>query len=680
MFGTGGGRWSARPAVDDEGRVTVPPSRPRCRCRWSTRPTPGAGFLATVGTTDPAELVAVLARGARRSRRGGAAAGAGPHRARRPGRRRSPTSTPPAAFADWRLDWYRGLAALAAERPADARAAFDAVYSELPGEPAAQLALAAARARRRPRAPRSTGTSGCGAPTADFVSAAFGLARMRLAARRPGRRVAVLDEVPDSSSHYVAAQVAAVRAQARRGAGPRAGGRPARRVGPAGAAAARRRAPRLARRRDAGDARWPGCAAGSRTGRRSRVLGHELTERSLRLGLEQAYRALAKLAPDPESRIGWSTAPTACVRGRGCDRPSCGGTVPPSDTPVRAGHHGRRDPSMILPVVSTSRSGDRRPRTANGAAATCGPAAATRTAGIVAGGRPPPGVLPCPAAARRRSPPTGTASGCGRARVAGTDRMELDRARRRRRHRPRAAARPQRGRARGRPLSTPARRTLAVVCDGVSTSPRRRRGRAGRGRRRDRGAARHARPRRPGGPTRHRGGHRRRRRRPWPPCPARAPPDVPPSCTYVSAVVAPGRGDRRLGRRQPGLLAGAYGVEARAADRRRLARRPARRRPGCRCPASTRTRSRCCAGSAPTPSTPGPHRVAATRPGRAGCCSAPTACPATPRIRPTLVTAATHRRPPVDAARALTRLALEGGGHDNITVAVLPFPPPAQEA
>jgi len=32
--------------------------------------------------------------------------------------------------------------------------------------------------------------------------------------------------------------------------------------------------------------------------------------------------------------------------------------------------------------------------------------------------------------------------------------------------------------------------------------------------------------------------------------------------------------------------------------------------------------------------------------------------------------------PPLDVARALTHLALEAGGHDNIAVAVLPFPPP----
>jgi serine/threonine-protein kinase PknG len=35
----------------------------------------------------------------------------------------------------------------------------------------------------------------------------------------------------------------------------------------------------------------------------ARILGHELTERGLRFGLEKAYRAMAQLARDSDSRI-----------------------------------------------------------------------------------------------------------------------------------------------------------------------------------------------------------------------------------------------------------------------------------------------------------------------------------------------------------------------------------------
>ena len=53
---------------------------------------------------------------------------------------------------DWRVAWYTGLRSLAADNPAGARAAFDAVYDALPGELAPKLGLAyRGRGRRGPR-------------------------------------------------------------------------------------------------------------------------------------------------------------------------------------------------------------------------------------------------------------------------------------------------------------------------------------------------------------------------------------------------------------------------------------------------------------------------------------------------------------------------------------------------
>ena len=263
---------------------------------------PGVGYLATVGTTDPDELVAVLSAAPVRSMEVGL----------RLVRARIEQGDPAGAladldtasgFADWRLDWYRGLAALAAERWGDARAAFDAVYSELPGEPAARLALAVACERAGDGAAAEPRYERVWAVDRDFVSAAFGLARLRLARGERIGCVAVLDEVPDSSSQYHTAQVAAVRA----------------RVGAELAhvletdlldASARLERLRLGVERNAWLAAemlerslmWVRVAQAT-TG--ARVLGHELSERSLRLGLEQAYRSLAKMAPDPASRIDW---------------------------------------------------------------------------------------------------------------------------------------------------------------------------------------------------------------------------------------------------------------------------------------------------------------------------------------------------------------------------------------
>src|SRR5439155_26576731 len=45
---------------------------------------------------------------------------------------------------DWRLEWFRGVAALVQRRADAACASFDTVYSTLPGEAAPKLALAAA--------------------------------------------------------------------------------------------------------------------------------------------------------------------------------------------------------------------------------------------------------------------------------------------------------------------------------------------------------------------------------------------------------------------------------------------------------------------------------------------------------------------------------------------------------
>ena len=106
---------------------------------------------------------------------------------------------------DWRVTWYQAVHLLASGQADPAAAAFDACISALPGELAPKLGLALALecAGRDPvrwyesvwRTDRS------------YVSAAFGLAR--------GGRVRVLDEVPTTSSHRVAAQLAIVASVAR---------------------------------------------------------------------------------------------------------------------------------------------------------------------------------------------------------------------------------------------------------------------------------------------------------------------------------------------------------------------------------------------------------------------------------------------------------------------------------
>ncbi len=114
---------------------------------------------------------------------------------------------------DWRPVWYRGLAALVEGNPADARAAFETVYDVLPGEAAPKLAIALCAEATGNLAEAAHYYEVVWRTDRSYVSAAFGLARVLLAAGTRDRAVAVLHTVPDTSSHHVAAQVTAIRAQ-----------------------------------------------------------------------------------------------------------------------------------------------------------------------------------------------------------------------------------------------------------------------------------------------------------------------------------------------------------------------------------------------------------------------------------------------------------------------------------
>ncbi|WP_291411787.1 serine/threonine-protein kinase [Actinophytocola sp.] len=209
--------------------------------------------------------------------------------------------------ADWRPDWYQGLIAVATHRPVDATAAFEKVYDAVPGEIAPKLALAVsaeyagnyfAAARYYELVWRTDRA---------WVSAAFGLARVYLAQGARASAIEVLEAVPDTSSHHVAAQVAAIKIKTRADEVAK--------VGEHDLHDAARRLERLAldaERRTTLSAEvleaaysWvragrPGAAADNSDARM--VLGCRLSEKELRFGLERCYRALARLASTPEQR------------------------------------------------------------------------------------------------------------------------------------------------------------------------------------------------------------------------------------------------------------------------------------------------------------------------------------------------------------------------------------------
>ncbi|WP_432837790.1 tetratricopeptide repeat protein [Dactylosporangium sp. CA-092794] len=271
---------------------------------------PAAGLLATLNTTDvratiaalraaPARTVEVTLQLIRALVEAGDLAGA-EHELR---------GVP--AGGDWRRDWSEGLIALAAGVPKRAADAFDRVFDALPGEPAAQLALAAANELAGDRAWADWRYQRVWRVDHNFVSAAFGVARMRLAAGDRAGAVAVLDEVPDISTHHVAAQIAAVRAALHTESGPLT-------PGDFLDSSNRLEKLKLDKQRRAklavemfhaaldwlGVDKSPGAAArpAPAVAATGRLLGQAFTEREVRFGLEQAYRSLAADESDPIAR------------------------------------------------------------------------------------------------------------------------------------------------------------------------------------------------------------------------------------------------------------------------------------------------------------------------------------------------------------------------------------------
>jgi serine/threonine-protein kinase PknG len=274
---------------------------------------PAAAYLATLSTLEPAQLADALqaAISAPPGMAGVAADGNELHLAL--ARTRLALGDVPAAglvldeltgrgAADWRVTWYQGLAAILAGRLAPARAAFETVYDVLPGELAPKLALglAAEAAGDRDTAARYFGV--VWTTDRSYVSAAFGLARVRLAAGHRAGAVDVLAAVPETSSHHVAAQIAAIRARITE---PDPAAVSAADLTEAGARMERLRLDGVVRHTLTAEILQAGLALVQRgtDPADGRLLGYEMTDRGLRLGLEQSYRALARLSATRPGRF-----------------------------------------------------------------------------------------------------------------------------------------------------------------------------------------------------------------------------------------------------------------------------------------------------------------------------------------------------------------------------------------
>ncbi|WP_189709192.1 serine/threonine-protein kinase [Streptomyces phaeofaciens] len=274
---------------------------------------PNAGFLAGLLASAPAELITALgaapaASVETRLRQVRAWLENGDHQAAHTSLGTLEDERPD----DWRVVWYRGVASLVTGDHEGAALAFDAIYDAFPGEPAPKLALGlcAEVLGQLDNAAEYYGLVWSTDPS--YVSAAFGLARVQLAAGDRRGAVKTLESVPESSIHYTAARVAAVRARLRQRTAV-ASDVPFLEDLTAGAAQVEALdAYGLdATRREQLSAEVLGCALdwilsggqGAGPGARRALLGSELDERGLRFGLERSYRTLARLASGGEERI-----------------------------------------------------------------------------------------------------------------------------------------------------------------------------------------------------------------------------------------------------------------------------------------------------------------------------------------------------------------------------------------
>jgi len=206
---------------------------------------------------------------------------------------------------EWRVAWYRGVMDLARERFGDCRASFTAVYRLLPGELAPKLALGMACESGGGVISEAAGWYEIVSRTDPaFTAATFGLARCRLAAGERAEALAAYDRVPDSSSAYVEAQTARIRCLTETGG---AGAATADNLLVAGSILETLPVRGEQRVRLQADVLESALALVEQQGAfddgRASLLGYRFLERDLRFGVERSYRELARWAGSSSERI-----------------------------------------------------------------------------------------------------------------------------------------------------------------------------------------------------------------------------------------------------------------------------------------------------------------------------------------------------------------------------------------
>lgn len=204
---------------------------------------------------------------------------------------------------DWRLTWYSGQCALLESNFYSAAAEFDAVLTMLPGELDPKLALAATAELRAEYDEAARYYETVWRTNHSFYSAAFGLARLRARSGDRAGAIATLDQITTASAHFTAAGTASIEILL--------DGRTADSLDEPTLLDAGKRASTLtlesATKRATIRLRLLGAAldwleAGN-TPKASRLNGADFDVEGIRIGMEQAYRALAHEATDMWQRI-----------------------------------------------------------------------------------------------------------------------------------------------------------------------------------------------------------------------------------------------------------------------------------------------------------------------------------------------------------------------------------------
>lgn len=200
---------------------------------------------------------------------------------------------------EWRAIWTQGLAQLAAGDAVAARASFNAVYGQVPGELAPKLALAVACELSDEPFVAEQLYATCAYADANYTApAAFGLARLRRAADDVDGALAALDLVTPTRSSYPQARLLRARVLARTRHELTALAAALDSVRSVALAPADRAVLRVDVLSTALDLVVAGAPAGLTT-----LDGVEASEPQLRTALEAAYREQAALTADRAERV-----------------------------------------------------------------------------------------------------------------------------------------------------------------------------------------------------------------------------------------------------------------------------------------------------------------------------------------------------------------------------------------